>query len=150
MTDDFPQAVMLVSQNATKRVMVVLPMFNVDKNNKNHGMSPMFIELRSSVGKSVSAAEVTSDFTTNASANCKAATTLFHDQRANRTISFLNGLNFSFVTGYIPRHEQFSKSAVQIQPSPLAMVNGQRSTLHVHWDQPQVAPVLDQIQSENS
>lgn len=55
MTDDFPQAVMLVSQNATKRVMVVLPMFNVDENNENHGMSPMFIELRSS-------AEVTSDF----------------------------------------------------------------------------------------
>lgn len=65
MTDDFPQAVMLVSQNATTCVMVVLPMFNADK---SHGMSPMFIQLRSSVGKSVSAAQVTSDCATNASA----------------------------------------------------------------------------------
>lgn len=100
MTDDFPQAVMLVSQNATKRVMVVLPMFNVDENNENHGMSPMFIELRSS-------AEVTSDFspppfftqqqssdfTTNASTNSKSAT-FFHDQRANRRMSFFNGFKF--------------------------------------------------------
>ena len=40
---------------------------------------------------------------------------------------FSTALNFSFVTGYIPRHEQFSKSAVQIQPSPLAMCTGPSS-----------------------
>lgn len=134
MTDDFPQAEMLMSQNATKRVMVVLPMFNVDENNENHGMSPMFIELRSS-------AEVTSDFFPPAFSLSSSPVILqpMHQQipspRPSSTINepteechFSTALNFSFVTGYIPRHEQFSKSAVQIQPSPLAMVNGQWCT----------------------
>lgn len=97
-------------------------------------MSPMFIELRSS-------AEVTSDFFPPAFSLSSSPVILqpMHQQipspRPSSTINepteechFSTALNFSFVTGYIPRHEQFSKSAVQIQPSPLAMVNGQWCT----------------------
>ena len=94
MTDEFPQAVMLVSQNATTCVMVVLLMIDA---RATHGMSPMFRKSCSSIRKSVSAVESIGDFAGN--------------QCVSEALCFLRNTATSFLGNIIPR------------PRPTATIN---------------------------